>query len=70
MARTVAQLWTPDVERSDPGLDTALRPVTASDNALAAVRKELFCLLCDKGVSLGSQHSCKHPARTVPSDLG
>src|SRR6056297_702333 len=66
----VAHLRALDVERPDPGLDAALRPVTMSHNALAAIRQEVFCILCNEGVGLCPQRGSQHAARPIPGNLG
>jgi hypothetical protein len=58
------------IERADPGLDGSLRPVSVPYNALPDVRQDLFGILRDEGVGLGSWRGRQHPARPVPGNLG
>ena len=44
-------------------------PISVPYNPLPAVRQDLFGMLRDEGVGLGSLHHRQHPARPVPGDL-
>lgn len=58
------------VERRNPSLDVAIRPLAVPDNTPKANRQKLLRLPRDEGVGLSSQHAPPHTVSSVKDDLG
>src|SRR6056297_3208813 len=58
------------IQRTDPGLNAALRPVPVPDNALTPIRKSLFGMLSNESIRFGPKRGGQHPAGPVPGDRG
>jgi hypothetical protein len=57
----VTHLGAPDFDRPNPGLDGALRPMTVSHDAVAAIRQLQVLPAGDEGVGLRDQDLGQHP---------
>src|SRR5260370_7588924 len=58
----VAHLGAADLDRPDPGLDCAMRPMTMPHDAVAAIRQFQILPHGDKRIGFGDQHLSEHSA--------
>src|SRR6202040_1662323 len=66
----VAHLGAPDLDRPNPRLDGALRSMTVTHDAVAAIRQLQVLPLGDKGIGFGNQHLSQHPTGAFACNFG
>ena len=60
----------PDLDRPDPGLDRALRPMAVTDDAVAPIRQFQVLPLGNEGVGFRNQRLRQHAAGALSGKLG
>jgi hypothetical protein len=65
----VAHLGTPNLDRPNPGLDGALRSMTVTHDAVAAIRQLQVLPLGDEGIGFSNQHLGQHPPSAFACDF-
>src|SRR3954454_22078085 len=65
----VAYLGATHLDRPDPGLDCAMRPMAMTHHAVAAIRQLQVLPQGDKGIGFGDQHLSQHSAGALTCDF-
>jgi class 3 adenylate cyclase len=65
----VAHLGTPNLDRPNPSLDGALRSMTVTHDAVAAIRQLQVLPLRDEGIGFSNQHPGQHPTNAFTCDF-
>ena len=67
---SVAHLGATDLDRPNPGLDRAMRPMAMTHDAVAVIRQFQVFPYGDKGIGFGDQHLSQHSAGAFTCDFG